>query len=106
MIRRYGHQALDVRDLGMGSASDVEIAGYARTHGLCLVTRDYDFADLRNYPPDRYAGLIVLSPPRDATPAYINHLLTTLLEEEELVADLPGKLAIVDPGRIRLRGPL
>ena len=33
-IRTYGHQATDVRDIGMGSASDQDIADYARQHQL------------------------------------------------------------------------
>ncbi len=53
-VRRSGHDASDVRDIGMGSAADTEIARYARDHGLARVTRDFDFADIRNYPPADY----------------------------------------------------
>jgi predicted nuclease of predicted toxin-antitoxin system len=46
-----GDDAVDVRDLGMGTALDANIAAYAQSQQLCLLTRDYDFADVRNYLP-------------------------------------------------------
>jgi hypothetical protein len=57
----------------------------------------------RNYPPNQYPGIVVLQLPRTATSAYINQLLDGFLQQEEIVAQLPGRLAIVAPGRVRLR---
>jgi predicted nuclease of predicted toxin-antitoxin system len=104
IIRKHGHEVVDVRDIGLGTAKDPEIVLYARNEGLCLITGDYDFADVRNYPPEQYAGLIVLHLPRIATARYINQLLDSFLSQEELLRQLPGKLAIVEVGRVRLRG--
>ena len=104
VVRRHGHEAVDVRDIGLRSAKDPEIARYAQTERACLITGDYHFADIRNYPPNRYTGIVVLYLPRTATASYINKLLDSFLEREELLAQLPGKLAIVEPGRVRLRG--
>ena len=103
VIRRHGHEAVDVRDVGPSVAKDPQIARYAQSEGLCLITDDYDFADLRNYPPDQYAGIVVLNLPRTATASYIVRLLDSFLKQEALIAQLPGKLAIVEPGRVRLR---
>jgi predicted nuclease of predicted toxin-antitoxin system len=103
VVRRHGHDAVDVRDVGLRSAKDSEIAHYARSEGLCLITGDFDFSDVRNYPPDQYAGLIVLYLPRTTTARYIHQQLDSFLRQEELLTKLPGKLAIVEPGRIRLR---
>jgi predicted nuclease of predicted toxin-antitoxin system len=55
-IRRFGHEVVDVRDVGLGAAKDNIIARYAQSHQLCIVTGDSDFADIRNYPPKQYAG--------------------------------------------------
>ncbi len=60
-------------------------------------------ADLRNYPPDQYAGIVVLFLPRAATASYINQLVDQFLASDELILQLPGQLAIVEPGRVRLR---
>jgi predicted nuclease of predicted toxin-antitoxin system len=103
VVRRSGHEAVDARDIGLRSAKDPEIARYAQAEGICLITGDYDFADIRNYPPHRYAGIVVLYLPRTATASYINQLLESFFQQEALLAQLPGKLAIVEPGRVRLR---
>lgn len=103
VIREYGHQAVDVRDIGPSLALDADIAAYARTEQLCIVTGDFGFADIRSYPPNEHAGIIVLSLPRTATSRYISSLLTGLLTQADLLAQLPGKLAVVEAGRVRLR---
>jgi predicted nuclease of predicted toxin-antitoxin system len=51
VLRQLGYEATDVRDVGMRAAPDSTIAEYAKRHRLALVTRDFDFADIRNYPP-------------------------------------------------------
>jgi predicted nuclease of predicted toxin-antitoxin system len=103
VIRRAGHEATDVRDVGRRKADDEEIAAYAMRERICLVTGDFDFADIRNYPPDRYCGIVVLELPRNATASFINELLGEFLADADIVHALPGKLAIVAPGRVRIR---
>ncbi len=103
LLKRYGHKAIDVRDIGLRGAKDAQIASYAQNKGLCLVTGDFDFADIRNYPPAQYAGLVVLSIPRDATAIFILNLLEGFLKQDKLISELPGKLTIVEPGCIRVR---
>ena len=46
MIRAYGHQATDVRDIGLGTSPDQGIADHARRHQLAIVTADKDFGEL------------------------------------------------------------
>jgi len=103
LLRHYRHKAIDVRDIGLRGAKDSQIASYAQSRGLCLLTGDFDFSDIRNYPPAQYAGLIVLSIPRDATASFILNLLEGFLKQDKLISELSGKLAIVKPGRIRIR---
>ena len=43
LLRRYKHEAADVRDLGLRGAKDHQIATHAQSEGLCLVTGDFDF---------------------------------------------------------------
>jgi predicted nuclease of predicted toxin-antitoxin system len=103
LIRRLGHEASDVRDIGLGRATDAEVAAYARSNGLCLLTADFDFADIRVYPPQDYFGLVVLTLPDNANRDFILHLIESFLLETEVLKRLPGRLAIVEAGRIRLR---
>ncbi|MGA2059187.1 MAG: DUF5615 family PIN-like protein [Thermoguttaceae bacterium] len=103
VIRLNGHKARDVRDLGLGSAPDKDIATYAKINGLCLITGDFDFADIRDYPPENYAGLVVLGLPEKTNREFILRLIVAFLKHPEIISKLPGHLAIVEPGRIRLR---
>jgi len=105
-LRRWGHEALDVRDIGLGGAADADIARHARENGLAIVTRDFDFADIRNYPPADYQGLVVLELPDDAVATEIVTLLESFLRHEEWLAGLPGRLAVVNSRRVRFRPPL
>ncbi len=102
-VRQRGHEAIDVRDIGLRDAKDAQIARHAQKEKLCLLTADQDFADIRNYPPAQYAGIAVLSLPRNATSSYINKLLDSFLQQDSILTQLPGKLAIVEPGRVRIR---
>ena len=74
-IRDLGYDCLDARDAGLGAASDSQIAAYAITHSLTLISRDGDFADVRNYPPQNYSGIVVLKLPEDATAVFIVQVL-------------------------------
>ncbi len=102
-LKRYGHEAFDVRDIGLRGAKDSAIAAYAQNKGMCIVTGDYDFADIRNYPPAGYDGIVVLSFPNDTAVSFILRLLEGFLKDEKPASDISGKLAIVEPGQIRIR---
>ena len=106
LLRRYGHEALDVREIGMSGAADSQIAAYAQQNRLVLVTRDFDFADIRNYPPRQYAGLLVLELPEDAVATFVLHVIESFITNKELVEALPARLAILQPTRVRLRPPV
>ena len=103
LLRRYRHEAVDIRDIGLRGAKDSKIASYAQSKSLCLITGDFDFSDIRNYPPDQYSGLIIISIPKSATASFILNLIEDFLQQKELVARTPGKLVIVEPGRVRIR---
>jgi hypothetical protein len=94
-----------VRDLGLGASPDLEIAQYAREHSLCLLTGDWGFADIRAYPPPQYPGIVIIGLPDGADSARIIELVQLLLRQSDLLPLIPGRLAIVEKGRIRLRPP-
>lgn len=105
-MRAHGHGATDVRDIGLGTAKDVDIAAHAKANQLVLVSADLDFANIVQYPPADYTGIVVIRPPDNATRAVVLALVEQLLQTADVVANLPGRLAIVEPGRIRLRPPV
>lgn len=103
LIRSCGHQATDVRDIGLGAAPDSVIAAHARANLLAILSRDFDFADVRQYPPDQFAGIAVIDLPSTATAPMILILVDYLLRQVQTLNDLPGRLAVIAPRRIRLR---
>ena len=103
MLKQLGHEATDVRDAGMRDAPDDIIAAYARDNHLVLIARDFDFADIRNYPPDDYAGIVVLQLHDDATAPQVVKLLETFAQREAWLGQVSGRLAIVEVGRVRFR---
>lgn len=98
-----GHEAVDVRDVGLQGLKDSYIARYAQQHSLCLLTGDFDFADIRNYPPSFYHGIVVLTILKDFTATMIMSLLKGFISQSELIKELSGKLIIVESTRIRIR---
>ena len=103
LIRSYGHESEDVRDVGLGGAGDGQVAEYARAQRMCLLTGDFGFADIRVYPPEDYAGIVVLGLPEVANRDFNLRLVEAFLRETAIVERLRSRLAIVEAGRVRLR---
>ncbi len=105
-LRNLGHQVEFARDIGMANAPDEAIAARARETQAALVTRDTDFADIRRYPPEQYAGIVVLRLPDDAIASDITSVLERFVGNERFREQLSGRLAIVESNRVRFRPPL
>ncbi len=103
VIRAHGHKATDVRDIGLGTAPDQDIGAHARQHQLVIVTGDQDFGNVLSFPPSDYVGIAVVRPPDGATTRIVLSLVEQFLNDAEVMANLPGRLVIVEPGRIRCR---
>jgi hypothetical protein len=61
------------------------LCGNSLRSATCIFTRDFDFSDVRNYPPADCAGVIVLELPDDAIAATVVRVLESLLSQPELV---------------------
>jgi predicted nuclease of predicted toxin-antitoxin system len=73
VIRSFGFDVEDVRDIGMGSAKDREIIEYALRNNKIIVTRDTDFGEILRYP--EHPGAIILRLPYTSTAMEINRRL-------------------------------
>ena len=103
LLCQYGHEVIDIRDIGLRGANDADIATYAQKQGLCIVSGDIGFGDIRNYPPGEYFGLLILRLPAKATSVTILTLLKGFLMQTKIVDQLSGKLAVIELGRVRIR---
>jgi len=103
LLQGLGYDAVDVRDIGLRGFPDDQIAAYAKANRLCLVTADRGFANIRQFPPREYHGLVVLDLPSRSNLPIILRLLREFFVQSDLIPNLNGKLAIVAFGRVRLR---
>jgi predicted nuclease of predicted toxin-antitoxin system len=102
-LEQAGHQVTTVAEEGLQGSGDPAIAQVCRTHGFCLITADLDFTQTVQYPPDQYAGLVVLRHPKPTLAGMANLVcqVATALGQESPV----GCLWIVEPGRLRIYDP-
>ncbi len=104
LLEKKGYHFFDVRDIGMRGANDAEIAAFARKKKLCILTGDFDFSDIRSYPPEKFSGIVILNPTQqNVTARHFLNLLSHFLEQKDLLHRLAGRLMIVQPDRIRIR---
>lgn len=106
LLLKLGHHVEFARDIGLAAAPDKDIAARAKLTGAALLTRDLDFANIRRYPPEEYAGIVVLRLPDDATARTIVGVVERFVREPAFVDALSGRLAIVEIDRVRFRPPL
>ena len=101
LLREAGHDATTILEQNMGGESDPDVAAVCRDEARVLVTFDTDFADIRTYPPEEHAGLLVFRLQRQDKPRVLGVLqrLLPLLAQEAL----EGLLWIVEEEQIRVR---
>lgn len=95
-----GYDAQDVRDIGLGGATDEAIIAHALTHGLVVVTRDTDFGEVLRYP--NHPGAIILRLPSTTRASDVAAHLGAFLDTVKGGA-IVGAITIVEPGRYRRR---
>jgi len=69
------------------------------------LTKDQDFGNVLDYPPHQHHGIAVVEPPARIGRAGVLALVEQLLRQKFIIDILAGRLAIIQPGRIRLRPP-
>jgi hypothetical protein len=89
--------------LGCGMRRTTSSPHMRETITWVLVTRDFDFSDIRNYPPSLYQGIVVLKLQEDATAKQVALLLASFAGREDWLKHLTGRLAIVETWRVRFR---
>ena len=101
-LRRMGHDAVSVAELGLSGSDDPVVWDAASRQQRILVTLDADFANVLRFPPAGTPGVIRirLHPPTELA---IDDALRRAIPRLEGI-DLEGKLVVVDAHKIRIRG--
>ena len=101
ILRTNGYDALSLDDQNMVGTTDDNIANVCQEEERAIVTLDLDFSDMRRYPYQEYAGIIVIRVRRQDRYHIISvfEKVLPLLEKEKLA----GCLWIVEEKRVRIR---
>jgi predicted nuclease of predicted toxin-antitoxin system len=102
LLTRCGHDASTVFDQGLRGRPDREVAEVCRSESRAVITLDVGLGDIREYPPEQYAGIIVLRLHRQSRRAVMGvcERLISVLGSEPL----SGRLWVVDEHSVRIRG--
>lgn len=101
LIQAWGYAASPLGDHAAIDSPDDRVITAAQTLDAVLLTIDLDFANILDYPPRDYNGIIVLRY-RVMDEGSLDVTLRQLLKDRYR-DDLRGVLAIVDAGRYRIR---
>lgn len=98
-LRELGHDLVTAKELGLQRAADAPLLAKAVELSRIFLTRDLDFANLRDYPPASTAGIIILR----IRPATADRVHAVLNEFLTLGVSPIGALVIVDRNKYRVR---
>lgn len=101
VIEALGHNAVDVRDILPPASPDADIALMALDENRVIITRDFDFANILLYPPEKYPGIIVLKV-RALKPVEINNIIELFLTTTS-PETISHSLIILEPNRYRVK---
>ncbi|MFN0134565.1 MAG: DUF5615 family PIN-like protein [Phycisphaerae bacterium] len=102
-LRSAGFDARTVAEQGHRGAADSALAEICERERRIILTLDLDFADLRRFPPERYAGIVVL---RLGSLAKA-HTLATVSRLSKMLRERPleGELWVVSETAVRVVRP-
>ncbi len=96
------HEVLHVQDLNLQQEEDTVIIAWAKKNKAALISRDFDFANILNFPPKEYFGIIILKIPPFYAAEDIKRVLKNFLSNVDL-ASIPKSTIIVEETRWRTR---
>ncbi len=96
------YTVVHVRDVALAHAADEVIIRWAKRHKAALITRDLDFANILNFPPREYFGIVVLKLPYFYHARAIERVLGDFLSKVDM-RTVPRATIIVEEGRIRIK---
>jgi predicted nuclease of predicted toxin-antitoxin system len=101
LLQSEGYDASTIYSESLKGAKDPIVIAVCQEEQRVLVTLDLDFADIQTYPPQSYAGIIVLRVYRQDKPyllSFFQKLIPAISQHP-----LKGHLWIAEEGKIRIR---
>lgn len=101
-LRSRRHDVKTVWEQNLRGTSDRNLAGICRAEQRTLLTLDLDFANILSYPPETYAGIVVLRLVNQNRQAAVRLMERAVPSLEQ--ATVEGTLWVIDESGIRVRG--
>ncbi len=102
ILRDAGFDVMNVHEAGLQGKSDEIVFAFAQHEKRLLVTCDMGFSNILKFPPsDNYGILVVRIPDSEPIVVFNREVLHAI---QEVGNDLLRHLAIVEVGKVRLRG--
>ena len=104
-LREEGHEILRLKDSISVDSPDPVVIAKAHELDAILLSLNGDFADIVSYPPTDYKGIIALQVRNhpEAIPQLISRLIGFISSHPDRQYFV-GKLLLIEPHRIRIRG--
>src|SRR5215467_245025 len=103
-LREAQHEVFRLRDVLPVESSDAIVLAKAQEIDAVLISLDGDFADIINYPPKDFKGIIALQ--MGNHPEILPRILARLkayLKSQPAMENYRGKLIVVEADRVRVR---
>lgn len=101
-LRGEGHDALHVRDFGLGAAPDEEVFGLASAENRVLVSADTDFGTLLALRRSSKPSVVIFRRSSERRPESQARLLLENLPRMEVSLE-EGSVVVVEQSRLRIR---
>jgi len=100
VLAKRGHEGVHASQMGLGTSPDEDLLGYARAHGMIVVTADLDFPRLMALSESKGPGVLLFRG-GNYSEREMADLLSRVLDEvgEEV---LERSICVVDRRRIRI----
>lgn len=98
-LAETGHEADTVFEERLQGAADAAILDVVKREGRVLSTLDKGIGDIRAYPPEEYAGIVLFRPGSAGRGAVLEFVRAHI--DRLLNMDLDGRLVIVTEASIR-----
>lgn len=102
VLTSAGYGVFDVRDHGLRGKKDPLIFQFAQDKRAVLLTGDFSFGNIIQFPLGRHCGVIILAFPSTFPIAKMNQQFLKQLRSLSQ-KDIAGNLIIIEPGRVRLK---
>ncbi len=100
-LRLLGHDADSVKDEGLSGCPDSSLMKTVEHEQRIFCTLDKGIADIRKYPPSKYAGIVLFRPPSHGKGQVLEFVKAHL--KEILSFELKSKLAVISESGLRIR---